>query len=265
MAAKPRIQAMIQDTVAVDLMSKQPLDSRLAAVIETATSTYVGALDEEDRATAQLCVQKAAQAAEEAWRQTFGGLQGPGVKSPTVSVVEHPSSASQDEDSEDTDFPAPRKSRLGSPQLQAQLSRLTDRTRLRRLKSTLLSDGAWQQVMRIEDLCHTHVSHKWLYLLETCAESVLTPHDCITNVQKRLGNRAWTGFGKCRLCGSFLHQQLEHGESCSTAKAARGHNACVHAVHDACVHAVVCGLTTEPTGLTASQSRSPDHRCCPRT
>ena len=28
--------------------------------------------------------------------------------------------------------------------------------------------------------------------------------DYITNVQKRLGNRAWTGFGQCRLCGSFL-------------------------------------------------------------
>ena len=42
------------------------------------------------------------------------------------------------------DFSAPRKSRLSAPQLQAQLSRLTDRTRLRRLKNTL---------------CHMHVTH----------------------------------------------------------------------------------------------------------
>ena len=36
---------------------------------------------------------------------------------------------SQDEDSEDMDFSAPRKSWLSAPQLQAQLSRSTDRTR----------------------------------------------------------------------------------------------------------------------------------------
>ena len=122
---------------------------------------------------------------------------------------------------EDMDFSAPRKSRLSAPQLQAQLSRLTDRTRHRRLKSTLLSKGAWQQVTRSEDLCHTQVSHKWLYHLDACAGSVLTPHDYTTIVQKRLGNRAWTGFGECRLCGSFLDPQLEHGETYVTAEATR--------------------------------------------
>ena len=45
------------------------------------------------------------------------------------------------------------------------MARLTDRPRLRRLKSTLLSTGAWQQVTRIEDLCHMQVSHKGLYHL----------------------------------------------------------------------------------------------------
>ena len=103
--------------------------------------------------------------------------------------LEHPGSASQDDDGDDTDFSAPRKSRLGAPQLQAQLSRQTDRTRLRRLKNTLLSRGAWQQVTRIEELCHTHLSHKWLYHLDACAGSVLTPNEYITNVQNRLGNR----------------------------------------------------------------------------
>ena len=97
----------------------------------------------EDKATAKLYVQKAAQAADEAWQQTVGDLQGPRVANPIVSALEHRNSASQDEDSEDMDFSAPRKSRLSAPQLQAQLSRLTHRTRLRRLKSTLLSKGAW--------------------------------------------------------------------------------------------------------------------------
>ena len=51
--------------------------------------------------------------------------------------------------------------------------------------------------------------------------SVLTPHDYTTNVQRRLGNRVWTGFGQCRLCGSFLDHQLEQGESFSIAEATR--------------------------------------------
>ena len=45
-----------------------------------------------------------------------------------------------------------------------------------------------------------------------------------------MSNRTYTGFGQCRLCGSFLDSQLEHGDTCSTAEATRGHYACVHAV-----------------------------------
>ena len=75
---------------------------------------------------------------------------------------------------------------------------------------------------RIEGLCHTHVSPRWLYHLDACAGSVLTPNDYITNVQKRLGNRAYTGFGECRLCGSFLDSKLEHGETCSTVEDTQG-------------------------------------------
>ena len=119
-AARPRIQAMIQDAVWAGLLPKQILETRLAAVIETVTSTYLSALDDEDQATAKLHVQKAAQAADEAWQQTFGGLQGPSVTNPTIASLEHPSSASQDEDSDDMDFSAPKKSRLSAPQLQAQ-------------------------------------------------------------------------------------------------------------------------------------------------
>ena len=47
-AAKPRIQAMVQDAVTAGLLPKQTLETRLAAVIETATSTYLGALDDEN-------------------------------------------------------------------------------------------------------------------------------------------------------------------------------------------------------------------------
>ena len=59
------IQAMIQDAVTVDLLPKQPLVTRRQA------------LDDEDKATAELHVQKAPQAADEAWQQTVDGHNGP--------------------------------------------------------------------------------------------------------------------------------------------------------------------------------------------
>ena len=52
---------MIQDGVIAGLLPHHPLETRLAAVIETAISTYFDALDDEDKASAKLYVQKAAQ------------------------------------------------------------------------------------------------------------------------------------------------------------------------------------------------------------
>ena len=89
------------------------------------TSTYLSALDDDDQATAKLYVQKAAHAADEAWQETSGGLQGPGVTNPTIAFLEHTRSASRVEDGDDMDFSAPRKSWLSAPQLQVQLSRPT--------------------------------------------------------------------------------------------------------------------------------------------
>ena len=76
-----------------------------------------------------------------------------------MSELEHTTAASKGDHDDDADFSlAPRKSRLSPPQHQAQHSRLTDRTRLKLLKNTLLSKGAWQQVARIQDLRHTRLS-----------------------------------------------------------------------------------------------------------
>ena len=134
--------------------------------------------------SAKPYVHKTAQAADEAWQQTVEGHDGPAVTSSTVSELEHSSSASQDDDDDDLDFSlAPQKSRLGAPQLQA-FSQLSDRTRFRRPENTpfqvcLASSGDTTKT------CATHVPHKWLYHLDARAGSVLTPHDFITNVQKR--------------------------------------------------------------------------------
>ena len=193
-AAKPRIQAMIQDAVWAGLPPEQPLETRLAAVVETATSTYLSSIDDED---SEGGAGSRRSLAANKWRTAVTRRHKPDH----FASLDHPGSPSQDEAGDDMDLSA---------------------------KNTLLSKGAWQQVTRIEDLCLTHVSHKWLHHLDACAPSVLTPHDDITKVRKRLGNRLWVGGGQCRCCGSFLDPQLEHAETCSTAEATRGHYACVH-------------------------------------
>ena len=114
---------------------------------------------------------------------------------------------------------------------------------------------------------HACVSHIRLYHSDANAGSVLTPHDYITNVQKRLGKRTWTGCGHCQLYGSFVDSQLEHGETCCTGQATRGHYACFHAVLEGQKLAYP-GKTTKPRGLTEAQSRLADlfrNRCCPGT
>ena len=84
-----------------------------------------------------------------------------------------------------------------------------------------------------------------------------TPHDYVTNIQKRLGNRLWEGDGQCRCCGSFLASQRENAETCSTPEATWEHCACVHAVVWG-MKLADPGITTEPRGLTVSQSRLAD-------
>ena len=225
-ADRPRILAMMRD-VEAGLLWEEPLVTRLAAVVEAATTTCLEALDDEDEATAELYIQKVAQAAHEAWQQSAEGHNGPIVTNPTVLEIEHSSSASQDDDDGDSEYASvPHKSRLSAPQHQAQLSRLCDRTWLRRQKTTLYFKGAWQQVTRIEDLCHMHDSHK-------CAKE--TPQQSVDGIRSM--PLMWI---------TILDHQLEHGETCSTAEATRG--------HCACVHAVLGGLKLADPGITTHGS-----------
>ena len=116
-----------------------------------------------------------------------------------------------------------RKSHLSAPQL----SLLSDRTRLRRLKH---AKGAWQQVPRIEDPCHTHVSHTSGSTTQTRVRAVSSRRTNTLPMCKGDPVTHTWAFGQCRPCGSFLDSQLEHGETCSPAEATRGHYACSHAV-----------------------------------
>ena len=137
----------------------------LSSSCDTATSTNLSAVDNDEQATAQLFIQKAAQAADESWQHTVSGQQGLGVAPPTIASLDIPAPPLR-VTTVMTWTSQPHKSRLSGPQLHVQPSRLTDRTRLRRLKETLLSKGAWQQVTRIEDLCHAQVSHRLLFHLD---------------------------------------------------------------------------------------------------
>ena len=101
MAARPRIQAMMQDAVTAGLLLQRPLEARLDVVTETATSTNIATLDDEDRAVAKLYVQKGGPGCM--WQQTTDGFDVPSVTNPTVSELERHLSGSQDDDS-DMDF-----------------------------------------------------------------------------------------------------------------------------------------------------------------
>ena len=146
-AAKPRMLDMIRDATAGGLLPEQPLPARLSTLIEFVDTAFLDAFDDSERPTARVYLQKAAQAADESWQQPVQGYNSPTVTNTTVPEFEQ---ASQDDDdhSEPT-FAPPRKSCLSAPQLQAQLSLLSDRTQLRK-KHTLHTTGAWQQITRIE-------------------------------------------------------------------------------------------------------------------
>ena len=115
-----------QDAATAGLIPKQPLLARLDASIEAATAVYLDALDDSQKPTTTLYLQKAAQAADESWQQT---VQGHIQQCQKLNRLAHRMTMTT---------PNPRllhpvKSRRSAPQLQAQLSRWSDRTRLRRL------------------------------------------------------------------------------------------------------------------------------------
>ena len=166
-------RAVMQDAVTAGLLPKQPFETSLAAVIDTA-STYLEASMTKTELRPSYTFRKRPR------RQTMHGNEQSrgttGQPSRTqLSEIEHSRSLLPDDDEDDLDFsPGPRKSRLSAPQLQAQLSRLSDRTRPRRPKNTLLSKGAWQQVARIQDFCASRTSLTSCFITWMYAREVLS-------------------------------------------------------------------------------------------
>ena len=103
---------------------------------------------------------------------------------------------------------------------------------------------------------HACLSQMTLLLGRTCGKcpDAARPHHQRAEKTRQQGvDRLWS----VPIVWFFLDPQLEHGETCSTAEATRGHYACVHAALGG-LKLADPGITTEPGGLTATQSRPAD-------
>ena len=87
-AAKPRVQGMIRDALWAGLPPKHPW----GLALPRSSKQPPPPISAPSMTKIKLYVQKAAQAADEAWQQTMGGLQGPGVANPTIASLENPCS-----------------------------------------------------------------------------------------------------------------------------------------------------------------------------
>ena len=177
-AARPRTKDVIRDVTTAGLVVGRPRLTRLDVRVETAIAAF---LDTSMTARGSPLPSQSRPGNDEAWEHEVCGKNGPSITGPTVADVEraHPL-LKEVKTVKESPIPLARRGRLN--ELQAQLSRLSDRMTLRRLKDALQAHGAWQRVGGVR-ICVTHTSsHKWLYHLDACAGSVLAPHDFVVNV-----------------------------------------------------------------------------------
>ena len=153
----------------------------LSVVIETATSTYLSALDYDEQAAAKLYRSEGSPGGRRILAANVWGTAWTGRHSLRTSQLRLPGLLSA---SEEPTLCAAAPSAAFT----------TDRSRLRRSKDTLFSKGGWQQVTRIEDLCRAQVSHKWLYHLDAvrrkCLDNAQLHYQCSEKTrQQSLGGR----------------------------------------------------------------------------
>ena len=254
--AEPKVRSMAASAAHAGLLRAGQLEGRLAAKIRRVEMAYLEGLDEVDRVQAADLLRQAKAAAAEHWSRLASG-DSTAARAPVAPAAQfgddEPSTARASEDEA-----SPERSRRMTPQhLQRELSKLADRTRLRALEAVLRQQCNWEQLEALRDLRHPEMSHKWLWHLDSRRGSVVAPCDYVCSVQRRLGARMYEREAQCRLCGSPLDPGLVHADCCDPAGATRGHYAVVRAL--------VRGLkladpttTTEPRGLTTTQSRPAD-------
>ena len=201
--------------------------ARLDAIVEAASATFLGALDDSENTTARLYLQKkqpgsrrsmAASNARTSRTQQFSMSNRRASFPSTMTKTPNPHLPSLEEDDS-----VHHSSKHNFPDCQTEPDCGAQKTACWPMER----GNRW----RGSRSCATRESHSsGFYHLDACGGTVLAPHNFIISVHKRLGNRSYAGFGECHLCGSLLDAQLEHGENCSTAEATQGHHACVKAI-----------------------------------
>ena len=261
MMAGPKVRHMAACSVRAGLLDEGQVEERLEAKLRQVEVAFLQGLDEAERVKAESFLVKARRAAEEQWAQIVAGSarapQAPVADTAYIGEDDHhvPGPAPHHEDGE-ADVESNGRS-ITVPHLQRELCKLQDCCRLRALEGKLRLQSNWPQLEALKDLRHPEVSHKWLWHLDTRRGSVLAPCDYVVDVQRRLGARLIQGEMSCRLCGAPLDPQLVHSECCDTAGATRGHYAVVRPLLDG-LKLADPAATTEPRGLTTTQSRPAD-------
>ena len=104
---------MIRDATTGGLLSEQPFVARF----ETVSADF---LDDSERRTAHLYLQKAVQTADDAWQQIVQGHNGPAIANPTTAEVEQTDLPRKVMTTETKSLMSAGRGRLNAPQLQAQ-------------------------------------------------------------------------------------------------------------------------------------------------
>jgi len=259
-AATPKVHSLAKDAAKAGLLPLGALERAFSDRLTEVRQAFLATLDEAEATKALAYLARAAQAAEDQWLAVNSGKGWSATRAPRAEATY----AGVEEftvDPGDDALDASPDGRVVTPgNLQKELCRLLDCTRLRALEKTLHDQSNWPQLTRLKELRHPGVSHAWLWHLDHTTGSVLSEEDYVLNIQKRLGARILEGpeeLPVCRLCQSHLDPQMEHCEVCSIGEATRGHYACVRAVV-AGLRAADPAVTTEPQGLTDSQARPAD-------
>ena len=223
-AAWSRIQAMMHDASNAGVLRADPSLAHLQVLIKTAITTFTKILVDSEKAAA-------------AGQQTVSGNRGQSVAGPVLR--DGGLGGPLPTDLEEGLVVMARGAHISARQLQQQLWRPRDRTKLRRLKTTLRSKGAWQRA-RIEGL---------------------RGPSCLLQVAVSPGSTCWERPGSLCLW-SQCARDTHRSETRSTADATRGHHACVKALSG--VKLADPAITAEPRRLSDSTSNASSHFPCRR-
>jgi hypothetical protein len=256
--AAPKIASMIGDATKAGLVTPGLLEARLDAKVTELRTALLQQLDDVESIKAQDFLTKSERAAVDSWTAlTTGRRAASSIPRAAVSYASAGDIATTAV-GEDADGDSPQGGgKMNSMHVQRELSRLVDCTRLRALEESLRSRCRWSQLKRLKELRDKEVSNMWLWHIDPLQGSVMTETDFVFNVQRRLGAKLLTEECTCRQCGKIIDIYAEHCEVCAIGEATKGHYAVVRAVVDG-LKLADSAVTTEPVGLTDTQSRPAD-------